>query len=104
METKLVAILDQGTFISAIAIAVNGEDHYLLRRAGYGRRRYILLANLNKGPLSYNAHEWGSRTMMHAHLYLLEHWDSIKSGAVVDVEHILGLKAEPRVSVEQEGI
>ncbi len=102
METKLIGILDEGTFIPAIAIAVNGDEDYLLRRAGYGRRRYILLANLNKGPLSYNAHEWGSRTMMHAHLYLIEHWDNIKSGAAVDVEVILGLKDKTSASVEQQ--
>jgi hypothetical protein len=93
MKMKLLEIRDTGTFIPAIAIAVSGRDHYLLRQAGYGIRRDILLGSLNKGLLTYNAFDWvecGSRTMHQAHLWIIKNWDHLNSGDVVDVEYILG--------------
>lgn len=102
MKVKLLEIRDAATFIPAVAIEVCGYDHYLLRAAGYGNRPYILLANLNKGPLTYNAFDWGDRTMHQAHLWINDHWDELKDGSVVDVEFILGETKEPKQSQQFE--
>jgi len=102
METKLLEIRDRATFIPAIAIEVSARDHYLLRHAGYGVRPLILLASLNKGPMTYNAHDWADRTMKASHLWIIDHWEELKSGSVVDVEFILGETTEPKQSVQVE--
>lgn len=96
---KYIEIRDDGTFIPAFAIAINGEDHYLARRAGYGRRNYILLVKLCGPEAQYNWSKWGnSRTMTTAHKYLNENWDTVKNGDVVDVQFILGEVPSPCLS------
>ena len=102
LETKLLEVRDSATFIPIVAIELNGEDHYLLRHAGYGRGRYISIANLNKGPLTYNKHDWESRTMHEAHKYIIENWDEIKNRDVIDVEFILDPTREKKVSLQFE--
>ena len=44
-----------------------------------------------------NGHIWGSvwRTMPTAHYWIIEHFDEIQDGAVVDVRVILGETTEP---------
>ncbi len=43
--------------------------------------------------------EWGdNRTRLFAHKYIAEHFDELPSGAVVDVEFILGESAAPKLS------
>ncbi len=109
LDTKLLEVRDSGTFIPIIAVELNGDDHYLLRHAGYGRRRYISIANLisianiNKGPLTYDAYGHGSsRTMPEAHKYIIENWDDLKNGDVIDVEFILGITKEKKIPVQFE--
>lgn len=102
IKSKLLEIRDAGTFIPIIAVELNGNDHYLLRQAGYGPHCYISIADLNKGKLSYNAHEWGDRTRTTAHIYIIEHWDSINEGDVIDVEFIKGETTEKKLSVQFE--
>lgn len=103
LNTKLLEIRDAGTFIPIIAVELNGADHYLLRHAGYGRRRYISIASLNKGILTYNAYDHGStRTMHEAHKYIIENWDDIKNGDVIDVEFILGMTTKKKMSQQFE--
>lgn len=103
MKIKLFEIRDRGTYIPAIAIEVNGDEHYLLRYAGYGRRPYILLATLNKSKLTYNQFDWeGSRTMKVAHGYIIDNWDGLHTGDVIDVEFINGETQEPKLSIMRE--
>jgi hypothetical protein len=103
LETKLLEVRDSGTFIPIIAVELNGEDHYLLRHAGYGRRRYISIANLNKGVFTYDVYGHGStRTMHEAHKYIMKSWDDLKNGDVIDVEFILGITKEKKISVQSE--
>lgn len=105
MQTKLFEIRDTGTFIPAIATRINGAEHYLLRHAGYGsgERDYILLASLNKGLMTYNVYDWtNSRTMKVAHQFIIDNWDTLESGAVIDVDFILGETDHPKQSVQVE--
>lgn len=95
LETKLFEIRDSATFIPAIGVncqasACEGSDHYLLRRAGYGDDVVILLTRLDGGKSTYDAYDWGCRTMNAAHLHIEKEWAHLPSGSVVDVEFILG--------------
>jgi hypothetical protein len=59
----------------------------------------VLLCRLDgTGPVRCCPREWGDRTYQIAHQYIVENWSVLESGAVVDVEHILGETDEPKVS------
>jgi hypothetical protein len=101
MLTKLLEIRDEGTCIPAMAseaIPANPEQRAILGRAGYGHSRCIILQHLHKGNATYNAHDWSTRTYVHAHLYIIKHWDDLSDGDVIDVQFILGERAEKKVS------
>lgn len=106
---KFVEIRDRGTFIPAMAIRldpVSEEERWLLARAGYGedvdtQRGYVLLIQIDggSGRSECDPYEWArlrysrrasGRTMASAHVYMLQHWDSLASGDVIDVEYLLG--------------
>src|SRR5271157_4563611 len=102
METKLVEIRDEGTFIPVIATRMRSGDeaeHYLLRRCGYASDSpSVLLTALNgDGRAEWSDYyAWRDRTFCIAHRYIEDHWDEIKSGDVVDVEFVLGESESPK--------
>lgn len=111
MNTKTFEIRDKNTFIPVMAVQLEPgceADRYLLARAGYGRKpeeqkQYYLVATLITQwgwvDTEYDPFKWGGeRTMNAAHHYIEKNWDSLESGAVVDVQFILGETAEPKVS------
>ena len=107
MTTKIIEVRDSATFIPMLAVKLepsNEADHYLLSRAGYGRlpEAYILLIGLHDCLASYDPYNWDNRTRQTAHLFLIKHFDEIESGAVVDVQFILGETTEPKPS-ESDG-
>ena len=134
METKLLEIRDEGTFIAVMATAMNPvrpeliqhmapqwkeeieAERYLLRRSGFEYERtapypkgktYVFLQLLNKGKGTYNVFDWehdGSRTRQVAHTYIIESWNSLRSGDVVDVQFIKGETKEPKKSERITGI
>lgn len=102
MQTKMLEVRDSATTIPALAIAVEGSDGWLARRAGYGDR-CILFGYLNGGKFSYDPYDWdGGRTMKHAHHYVIENWDTLQNGDIVDVEFILKATTEKKVSEQYE--
>jgi hypothetical protein len=98
MKAKMLEIRDRGTFISALAVEMVGDpsdyaETWLLRRAGYGSNRCILLVDpRGHGRAEHDPYDWdkSTRTWGNAHNYIAENWDSIKSGDVIDVEFVLG--------------
>ena len=124
MTSKIIEIRDAGTFIPALAVRLGStfeQERRLLARAGFGcyfseQSQYILLCKINGGEpcaCHIDPFSWGQnpRTMFVAHMYLLnrhqeidnkvplhEGFDSLPSGAVVDVEYILGLREAPKES------
>ena len=110
MEVILVEIRDSMTFIPAMVIRLDPRDEterYLLGRAGYGMTRtdqsgYIILCKLDGDKLAaqHDPYEWAhtGRTMQVAHDWLLKHWPEIDTGAVIDVQFILGETAQPKQS------
>ena len=110
MDARTFEIRDAGTFIPVLAVKLrpaSDSDRYLLARAGYGRTPeqqadYVWLAKIDGGvgQSGSDCYDWpgGCRTMQIAHDYIDRHWDELPSGAVVDVEHILGETSEPKRS------
>jgi hypothetical protein len=108
MITKLFEIRDRGTLIPVLAVQLeprNEAERWLLERAGYGptaisQSRYILLCRIDGGGgmCHCDPYDWGGnpRTLLVAHEYLMEMFDHLDSGAVVDVEYILGETQEPK--------
>lgn len=112
MITKAIEIRDRCTFIAALAIKMVPDclsDRYLLGRAGYDfLNPCVMLCRMDANGLarqaSHDPYEWGAcdRTYQVVHLYIIDHFDELESGAVVDVEFILGETKQPKKS-EREG-
>ena len=122
MKIKLLEVRDRHTFIATLAIDMNPEaydvdgrpsigdrardaaQHYLLRRCGYpcDGRPNIAITPLDASgrPMWNDPYGWSGigRTLPVAHNWIIEHWDELSDGDVVDVEHILGERAEPKKS------
>ena len=115
MIVKAIEIRDRGTFIPALAVKMVPDvdyydrERYLLRRAGYGFvNSCVVLCRMEASGVDRNAtydpFAWGggTRTYRVAHQYIIDHFDELESGAVVDVEFILKETTEPKKS-EREG-
>jgi hypothetical protein len=109
MIVKALEIRDRNTFIPVVAMSTdpaNEGQRYLLRRAGYAPdgRTIILMSLTQPTRAAYDPYEWPGdvRTFRVAHIWIEQHFDELEDGAVVDVEHILGETAAPKVS-EREG-
>ena len=103
MEIKLIEVRDRGTFIPALAMRVTSTGDvagdWLLRRGGFSLNgASIILIRLTDCEAQYDPYDWASRTMQTAHVWLLEHFESLAHGAVIDVEHILGERSAPKAS------
>lgn len=110
IETKTFEIRDKGTFIPAIAsriapfeLAKSDPDRYLMRRSGYGEPLVILTALEAHGSAAHcDPQDWNGRTWPVAHKHIADNWFELGSGAVIDVEFILGEKPEPKKSERLE--
>jgi hypothetical protein len=105
MKTKALEVRDRNTFIPVVAIDMNphhDNETYLLRRCGYpcNGRPNILLTRMdgNGARAPCDPYAWGDRTMLVAHVYIIEHWNMLRDGDVVDVQFINGETPEPKVS------
>lgn len=95
METKTLEVRDRATFIPVFAIKVkedNPNQTYLLGRAGYHSPIHpiLLVDPRGSGRAVADPYDWGNRTWTVAHDYIEKHYDTLKDGDVIDVEHILG--------------
>ena len=103
MEIKIIEIRDRGTYIPVMAIKMqsdNPAEQYHLKDQGYSEDYpCIMVVRMEKGHIAtYNASDYGDRTMCQSHLHIIEHYDRLKSGDVVDVEYVLGEVDKPKVS------
>ncbi len=124
MQAKALELRDEGTFIALLAVDMNpsyppespfpedehdieGAQRYLLRRVGYpcdGRPNVLITKLSGDGSKASNdPHYWGDRTFAVAHAWIIEHWNEIRDGDVVDVQFILGEKPEKKVSERAQG-
>lgn len=105
MQTKTLEIRDEGTFISVLAIRMlpdNPTAGYYFNREGYPRDgSSITLMLLSDQKATNDLYGWidlkmGQRTMPTAHNYIINHFNELKDGDVVDVQYILQETAEPK--------
>lgn len=103
MTVKLLEIRDRGTAIPALAIrldTVDDRERWILGRAGFYQHpeAYVLLLLLNDAPYDPYGHATRARTIPIAHQHLIDHFDEVAPGAVVDVEFLLGESVAPKIS------
>ena len=113
LENKIFEIRDRATFIPVLCTkmapgrvgetTISGatQETKLLRATGYGFDFPLILMSALVRPDSatnYDPFKWGDRTMHTAHVYIAEHYDELETGAVVDVEYILGETKAPKES------
>lgn len=109
LESKLFEIRDRATYIPVVATLLTSENPiecYHLRRAGFDLSHpLVMVTRLVDGKGSYADYHWGSdtRTMPVAHKYIQEHWKTLVTGDVIDVEYISGETEQPAES-EAAGI
>lgn len=114
MIAKTFEIRDRLTFIPVLAVKLQPSceaDRYLLARTGYGlsphiQAQYAMVWPLSggKGFATSDPYEWptSARTFLVAHRHIIERFDELESGAVVDVEFILGETQKPKKSEREE--
>jgi hypothetical protein len=108
MRIKLLEVRDSGTFIPVLCVLMdepkNEGQRYLLRRCGYPLDGSVNIAmtslHANGSPLWNDPYGWrgAARTYPVAHQWIYEHWHELVDGDVVDVEFILGERAEAKRS------
>ena len=101
MEVKLFEVRDLGTFIPVLGVLMNSEERaekYLLGRVGFSNCKLVQLVWLTEGKSEWDSYKWNDRTMSTAHEYIYQNWAELKTGAVVDVQTILGETLRPKFS------
>lgn len=107
METKCFEIRDDGTLIAVLAIKLvtdSEAENFLLARNGFWGHPVgeepIIVISLPAMECSYSQYKWKdtSRTMKVAHAHIRENFDALETGAVVDVEFLLGERATPKIA------
>ena len=110
IETKLFEVRDRMTMIPVMACRMGESESHeailkdqerrLIRRSGFDMNYpSIYLVWLENRRAGYDPFSWGpSRTLGVAHKYIDDHWPELESGAVVDVEFILGETNTPKES------
>jgi len=101
-------IRDRATFMPVLAIKLNPaneKDRYLLGCAGFrsNPNDYVILVRLDYMGAQYDPYSWNlrERTLPRAHQYIIDTFDLLESGAVVDVEFLLGETKEPKKSQQE---
>ena len=103
MDVKLIEVCDRGTFVPAMAIRLSSTrdevGDWLLRRAGYSLDGYtVILIRLEDYASHCDVYDWrDTQTRRTVHSWILEHFDELEHGAVVDVECVVG-RLVPKVS------
>jgi hypothetical protein len=106
MEVKCLELRDKGTFVPVICVRPtpdNEAQRYLLRRDGYRgdhSEPCIIMIDAQCRGVAYDPYDWTKdrRTKPNAHQWITDHWQELKDGDVVDVQHILGETTKPKVS------
>jgi len=109
MDVKTFEIRDEATFIPVVAVCCcdpNEADQYLLDRAGYGFPfdQLVFVSKISGGfcQMQFEPHDWNSNTMTVAHKHIIDMWETLNSGDVIDVEFLLD-KTEVAKTSERHG-
>lgn len=108
VNLKLFEVRDAATCIPVMAVRLglgSKKEQWLTWKAGYGPRPehagYVLVSPLcGDYAMRWDPNRWSDagfrRTLKFAHEYIRDHWDTLTSGDVVDVEFILGESMKPK--------
>jgi hypothetical protein len=115
VEAKLFEVRDRMTTIPVLAVRLatrDEQERVLLARAGYygdpvepdNPRGYVVLWRLEGGDATWDPNNWGggARTVPVAHEFITVNWRDLPTGAVVDVEYVLGEVKAPKRSEREE--
>lgn len=111
MKALVLELRDENTFIPILAVDINpenAEQRYLMRRCGYpcnGSPNIIVTRLMADGtPATNDPYAWpgGARTFPVAHNWIIDNWEKLTDGAVVDVRFILGETKAPCASERVE--
>jgi hypothetical protein len=106
-ETKYFEIRDWMTHLPAFAVRLNPlmKADARLHRGMHWRLgdTPVYLVHPGVQVAHHSPHGWRDRTMCTAHEYIVEHWDELESGAVIDVEYILGETLCPKPAQRMGG-
>lgn len=106
-SVKFFEIRDEATCIPVMAVkmvANNMGEDWLLRRGGFnlaGGFMPVQLTWLIRGESHFDPFRWGNtgvRTIKTAHQYITDNFDQLVTGAVIDVQFILGETSKPKIS------
>ena len=126
MKIKIIEVRDEGTMIPMLCVDMNlgdayprtgtfGEDEFKAALEDHAARLYYLLRegypcdgrpNILMTPLGADGdrcwndpYGWtGARTRQIAHKHIIERWNELRDGDVVDVQFILGETKQPKKS------
>ena len=101
MQTKILEIRDRATFFLVLCVDMNPDPDDIwtlyqrkaLRTYGFpaDNEPNILMTHLRANDYATNdPYHWNDRTKYNAHKFIIENWNELKEGDVVDVEFILG--------------
>ena len=101
MELKLFELRDHGTFIPLLCIKPDSPgtpfEEKMAWRYGYKNSRAIIVTHMSVPDRGCNNDwsAWGDRTFAVAHRHIEEHWDTLKTGDLIDVRVLLGEAEKP---------
>lgn len=101
MKTLVLEVRDRLTCIPVMAIQMAADDPtqaFYLRRCGFSDGLGVILMKINDQAAHSDIYDWRDRTMRHAHEYIIDNFDKLNHGDVIDVRTILGETAEPAKS------
>jgi len=104
LDAKLIEVRDSMTTIPALAWKPDPSDEaelWFWSRSGFGRTPgdYVFLMRLSDQETKIDPYGWGhTRTMPTVHRHLMEHWDLVRNGDVIDVQFLLGETTIPKES------
>lgn len=111
MLSKVFEVRDHATNISVLATCgmplgydarQMTRERDILSFAGYDRL-LIIVTRLTDLETQRDPNDWRSpRTMPAAHAYIEQHWDTLQSGALIDVRVVLGESDAPCASDFEE--
>ena len=105
-QSMMLEILDRGTFMPVLVTRLwpaNEAERYLLGRVGYGRTaecqgRYVALWKLTSRQCVTDPQEQHNPRTGRAHQWIIDNWETLQPGDVVDIEFIAGEAAKPKES------
>lgn len=111
MQTKVLEIRDRHTFIGVLCVDMQPENdaqRYHMRRCGYpcdGRPNIVMTKlSADHTPATNDPYQWkDGRTFPVAHNWIIENWETVADGDVIDVEFILGEKPTKKISERYSG-